>query len=295
MTTTIAVAGPAAPSAGLQPTARAPNRAAERITRRSYLSYSQIALMRSCPRHFAYQYVERVPKDFLPSTLLLGGGIHAALELHLRAKLEGLRVTQEAMLSAYHDSWNRTQRDSGGVPVRFNKTETADTVHALADRMIGAFMASPLAEPKGTIVGIEEELRIVLNSDLPDVLAKVDLVTHTDGSLHVIDFKTSRSSWTEQKAQESGDQLVLYGQTVARMSRSMGLPVKLHFAVLTKHKVPRVQVLPVASDDRRVEVMRDGVAQVWAAIQTGNFYPSPSPQNCTTCPFRSRCPIFAGH
>jgi len=294
MTTTLAVAGLAAPPPGLQRTARAPNRAAERITGRNYLSYSQVSLMRTCPRHFAYQYVERVPKDFLPSTLLLGGGIHAALELHLRAKLEGLRVTQEAMLSAYHDSWNRTQRDSGGIPVRFNKSESADTVHALADRIIAAFLASPLAEPKGTIVGIEEELRIVLDPGLPDVLAKVDLVTHTDGSIHVIDFKTSRSNWTEEKAQESGDQLVLYGQTLAQMSRSMGLPIKLHFAVLTKHKVPRVQVLPVVADERRVEVMRGGVAQVWAAIQSGNFYPSPSPQNCTTCPFRSRCPIFAG-
>ena len=151
-----------------------------------------------------------------------------------------------------------------------------------------------MAEPNGTIVGIEEELRVMLDADLPDLLARVDLVTQTEGALNVIDFKTSRSSWTEQKAQESGDQLVLYGKTVARMSRSLGLPVKLHFAVLTKHKVPRVQVLPVMADENRVSVMRDGVAQVWAAIQSGNFYPNPSPMNCTACPFRSKCPVFAG-
>ncbi|MGA2501994.1 MAG: PD-(D/E)XK nuclease family protein, partial [Tepidisphaeraceae bacterium] len=120
------------------------------------------------------------------------------------------------------------------MPVRFNKDENTDTLHALADRMLAAFLASPLAQPKGTILGVEEELRIVLDPDLPDVLARVDLVTQTDGALHVVDWKTSRSRWTEQKALESGDQLVIYGVTVGKMSRSLGLPVNLHFGIITK-------------------------------------------------------------
>jgi CRISPR/Cas system-associated exonuclease Cas4 (RecB family) len=75
----------------------------------------------------------------------------------------------------------------------------------------------------------------------------------------------------------------------------MALAIKLHFGVLTKHKAPRVQVLPVIADEQRVDIMRDSIMQIWAAIQSGNFYPSPSPQNCVTCPFRSRCPMFSGH
>jgi putative RecB family exonuclease len=281
--------------APVQPRQRAPNQLAEQITGRPYLSHTQVSLMRSCPRKFAFQYVENAPKDFLPTSLLFGGSIHSALELFFRARLEGLAVTHEALLSAFHDNWRRQQSAAGvDVPVRFNKTEDADTVHVLADRMIGAFLASPLASPKGTILGIEEELRVVLDPDLPDFLAKVDLVTQTDGSLHVIDFKTSRSRWNEQKAEESGEQLVIYGVTMARMSTSLGLPVKLHFAVLTKHKTPLVQLISVATDPQRVATMRESVGQVWTAIQSGNFYPSPSPQNCTSCPFRSRCPVFAG-
>jgi CRISPR/Cas system-associated exonuclease Cas4 (RecB family) len=179
------------------------------------------------------------------------------------------------------------------VPVRFNKNQDIDTLHALAGRMITAFLASALANPKGVILGIEEELRVVLDPALPDVLAKVDLVTQTDGTLHVIDFKTSRSRWTDEKAREGGDQLVLYAATVEKMAHAMGLPVKLHFAVLTKHKTPQVQLLPVATDVGRVAMLREGVAQVWQAIQSGNFYPSPSPMNCSTCPFKSKCPVFA--
>ena len=133
----------------------------------------------------------------------------------------------------------------------------------------------------------------MLDLQIPDLLAKVDLVTHTDGALHVIDWKTSRSRWSEQKAQENGEQLVLYGATVSAMSVSLNLPVKLHFAIVTRAKKPQVQLIPVPGDSGRLEQLKENIGQVWQAIQSGNFYPSPSPQHCTTCPFRSRCPVFA--
>jgi CRISPR/Cas system-associated exonuclease Cas4 (RecB family) len=272
---------------------RPPNRLAEQITGRTYLSHSQISTMRSCPRKFAFLYVEKAPADFIPSSLIFGGSIHSSLELHFRARLEGLHTTHAALISAYRDSWRR-QKEQGGdnIPVRFNKDLDENQIHALAERMIAAFMSSPLASPKGTVLGIEEELRVQLDPELPDLLAKVDLVTQTDGCLHVVDFKTSRSRWNEQKAEESGEQLLLYGVTVAEMSPHLGRAVKLHFAIITKAEKPVVQLIPVPSSPDRVESLKESVAAVWSAIQTGNFYPSPSPQNCTTCPYRSRCPVF---
>jgi CRISPR/Cas system-associated exonuclease Cas4 (RecB family) len=55
-----------------------------------------------------------------------------------------------------------------------------------------------------------------------------------------------------------------------------------------------VQLLPVETNPNRVAAMKENVAAVWEAIQIGNFYPNPSPMNCTGCQFRSRCPVFAG-
>ena len=74
--TTLAVADPSAPLAGEGPppaAERPANRLARAITGRPYLSYSQLALMRACPRKFAFQYVENAPKDFVPSGLIFGG------------------------------------------------------------------------------------------------------------------------------------------------------------------------------------------------------------------------------
>lgn len=274
---------------------RQPNQIALTITGRPYISHSQLNLMRSCPFKFSCQYVRKFQPDFQPSSLIFGGSIHSALEFYMRARLEGLKVTQGALLSAFHDSWRRQREQVGqDVPVRFNAGEDDDKLHDLADRMLKAFLASPLAAPKGTILGIEEELKVVLHPDLPDLLAKVDLVTQTDGALHIVDFKTSRSKWTEAKAMESGEQLLLYTSSVRSISTHLHLPVHLHFAIITKAKKPVVQILPIPSNTEGLDALKDSIIQIWEAIQTGNFYPSPSPMNCTNCPFKSKCPIFKG-
>ena len=133
-----------------QPRTRPPNRLAERITGRTYLSHSQISLMRTCGRKFSHIYVEKTPPDFIPNSLIFGGSIHAAVEFFFRCKLEGLGVTYEALLSAYHDAWRRQleqarQQAGKAVPVQFSKIlPDADAAHALAARMVAAFLASPL-------------------------------------------------------------------------------------------------------------------------------------------------------
>jgi hypothetical protein len=65
-----------------------------------------------------------------------------------------------------------------------------------ADRLLRAFLNSDFSQPAGTIIGIEEELRGELVPGCPDLLARVDLLVETDDALIVQDFKTSRSSWS---------------------------------------------------------------------------------------------------
>lgn len=276
----------------LQPRERPPNEQAKQITGRPYLSYSQLSLMRACPRKFSFQYVGQVTPDFLSSSLLFGASIHAAFELHFRALLEGLTATPEALLSAYHDAWRHCLAASPNTPVRFNKGEDIHKLSTLAHLTINAFLRSELAVPNGKILGVEEELRVVLHPDLPDLLARVDLVYWSDDALHVVDFKTSRSKWSQEKVQESLDQLLLYAQATSEMSQSLSLPVKLHFAVVTKAKKPVVQVLDAPVHPSRLEAVQEGVAQVWDAIKAGHFYPNPSQMNCSLCQFQSRCPVF---
>ena len=274
---------------------RQPNQVAMQITGRPYVSYSQLSLMRSCPKKFEFQYVQNAPKDFLPISLIYGGSLHASLESFYRARLEGVTLSADEMKIAYQFAWQENLTQAGeGVPVKYGAKEDEAAVHALADRTIAAFLESPLATPKGIVLGIEEELQIVLHPDLPDMLARVDLVTSSDSALFVTDFKTSRSKWTPEKAQESSEQLQIYASAAADMAAQMTLPVKLVFAVLTKAKSPQVQILPVPTDSDRIAAMTESAVQTWSAIVAGNFYAAPHPMNCSTCPYRSRCSAFGG-
>jgi hypothetical protein len=151
---TMTLATPARAPAQPQTVARATpmreaSKLAQRLTGRDYLSYSQLSTMRACPRKFSYVYIENVPQDFVSSSLIFGGAVHAALELFYRRRLEGLSCDHAALAAAWADGWQRQCRQSPDVPIRFSKAETCDSLHALAERMLAAFLASPLAEPKG--------------------------------------------------------------------------------------------------------------------------------------------------
>ena len=290
---TTTVSGAVAPASIAARTLRPANRLAQQITGRPYLTFAQVALIRACPRKFAFQHVEHAPREFLPSSIVFGGSIRSALELYFLCCQAKLGVTPEALMSAYHDGWNRQRREAGNVPVRFNKNEDADTLHTLADRMLRAFLSSDLAHPQGVILGVEQEFRVVLDEDLPDVLVRVDLVTQTDEAVDVINWKTSRSRWSQQKTQDFGGPLILYRAMIQSLSSGLGLPVKLHLGVMTKAKTPRVQLIPVGAEADQVAAATESVAQAWSAIRYGCFYANPAPQNCTTCPFRTRCPEAA--
>ncbi len=158
--------------------------------------------------------------------------------------------------------------------------------------MIEAFLASDLAKPEGALIAIEETLTGQLHEDLPDLVARIDVIWQTDESTHLMDLKTSRSRWSEAKVRESADQLLLYQLLASRMAPDQEL--QLHFGVITKAKSPAVQLLDVPQDENRTSKVVDLMLPVWNAMKTGVDFASPSPMSCSTCPFQSRCPAYHG-
>lgn len=258
----------------------------------THLSWSQIGLMRSCPQKFYFTYVAKAPKDFVASSLKFGSAVHAGLEAYFRARMEGLSGDQNALMDAYQASWQHEEEP--GVPIRYNKSEDITTLETTARGMFTAFLKHPMAEARCDVIGIEESFQAELAPDLPEVMARVDLVYASEGAVHLVDFKTSRSRWNPAKVAEAADQLRLYEILTSQITGDT--PVELHFGVLTKAKTPAFDLLPVPPADSDVTVLEQitGVfRQVYQAMKAGNFYPAPSPQNCTTCPFKSRCPAWA--
>ena len=257
---------------------------------RDYLSYSAVRTFQGCPLKYRFRYIDGLPEDCGSSSLVFGSAIHAAVEFYFTQQLAGeVEPSLDELLDAYQQTW----RDRSEQEVRFNKSETADTLHSLADRMLRAFLASDLTKQDGRIIGVEEELRGELSAKLPDLLGRVDLLLETDDSVIVQDFKTSRSAWNEYQAEDQSEQLLLYGDLVRRLVP--GKKVRLQFAVITKAKSPKVQLLEASFDESKLDRTKRVFESVWSAISAGHFYPAPNPMQCSGCGYRRQCDAWRGN
>jgi len=262
--------------------------AAPRI--RDYLSYSALNLYRQCPLRYKFRYLDGLPEGLVSSSLVFGSAVHRAAELHFNRLLSGGPLPDAGeLLAAYHDAW-RDQLEVGEV--RFGKDEDPSSLSQLAARMLEVFRTSPVAQPVGHVIGVEEELRGAIIPGVPDLLGRIDLLVETADAVIISDLKTSRSRWSREQADDSAEQLLLYSELVKDLVP--GKRLRLQFAVLTKTKEPVLDLHEVPADTRRIDRTKRIVERVWRAIDSKVFYPSPSPMQCPSCSFREQCRAWTG-
>jgi len=271
---------------GVEPSTTSPS-----VPRAEHISYSAITTYQQCPLRYRFRYVDGLPEPFVSSSLLFGGAIHSALEFHFTERLIGHEPPSlDMLLDMFQAAWR--ERAAEYDEIRFGRGETHSSLSALADRMLTEFCASPAAAWDETVVGIEEELRGELVPDVPELLARIDLLTATSDALVITDFKTARSRWSREQAEGSAFQLLLYSELVRRLMPDRD--VRLRFLVLTKTKQPAVEPFDVTLSPRRAHRTVKAVEHTWRAIEAGHFYPAPNPMNCASCPFRSPCEAWTG-
>jgi putative RecB family exonuclease len=239
---------------------------------------------------FFFRYVEGLPEETVSSALVFGSGIHAAAELWFNELMTGNPAPdQDTLLAAFWNSW---QGRNDELPIRYSKNEDINSIGQLADRVLTAFRQSEFANPKGTIIAIEEELRGELVPGVPDLLGIVDLIVETEDDLQIVDLKTSKSRWSPSKVLESGTQLLLYGELATRLAPDKN--IRLEFAVATKTKQPIIESHEVPCDPQQVERMKRTVEAVWRSISARHFYPAPSAMSCAGCAYRKPCRQWTG-
>jgi putative RecB family exonuclease len=204
----------------LTPTARGnghprpptPGEVAQALTGRDYVSYSQISLFQSCPLKWHFTYVEKVQPESTSAALLVGSSIHAAIQHHLESQLASdKQPTVDELMAVFSKNWKDEAKE---IPVDYSREENAESQAELGRRMLESFLASPYSKVEGHTLAIEETLRVSLHAELPDLVAKVDHISAVDHQLVVTDFKTCRSMWSRETAEEHAQQLHLYSEAV---------------------------------------------------------------------------------
>lgn len=272
-----------------------PNEIAHAMTGRPHVTYSEVRSFQSCPLKWKYQYVDRVMPERLSAAMLLGSGIHAAVELHFESLLAAVPPPDvDRMMVAFQTCW---ETDAVKAEVQYSRGQDESAIMATARRMLEEFAASPLADPLGEIVGVEESFKVHLGDDLPSLAGRVDMITldRQKNELTITDFKTARSVWSQANAIEQSDQLVLYAQGCESIARDFGADVTLRYVVVTKTKQPKIDAITVPYDRSRVLRSQAIIRQVFSAMKVGSVYPVPSPMNCSTCSFVKRCAHWHRH
>jgi len=265
------------------------NEVAKKLTGRDYISWSALSTFRTCPLKYKFRYVDGIPEESVSAALVFGTGIHTAVEQHFQALLSGdPKPDLDALLFAYRSAWLPHDPDA----IQFGSLETRASLDALAARMLTAFLSSPAASVQGRVLGVEEEIRGMLVEGVPDLYGRVDLLTEDADTLVVTDIKTSRSRWSAEQVEDSGEQLLLYSHLASEISP--GKKIATRFLVLTKTKEPVVEEHAREVNPSAVKRTLAGVERVWRAIESGVFYPAPSTMNCASCGYRSACRAWMG-
>ncbi len=258
--------------------------------KRDYISWSAISTYQQCPLRFYFRYIQGLDERFVSASFAFGGAVHSAAEFHFNELMAGNPPPdQDTLLGVFWEEWKTR---SEAAVIRFGKKQDLNSIALTADRVIEAFRKSDLAQPKGRIIGVEEELRSELIPGLPVILGRIDLIVESDDALTITDLKTARVQWSAKQAKRSGEQLMLYAGLAKDLAP--GKPVNLEFAVITKGAKPTIESLPVSFDRRRLDRTQLIMRRVWDSILDGRFFPSPSPLNCPGCAFRAACDAWPG-
>ena len=254
-----------------------------------HVSHSSISTFQACPLKWHFRYVQKLPEEVIGSALVFGCAVHSAVERHFQGLLEtGSAPELETLLAAYDECWQSFDTDK----IRFGRSDDAASMRELAERMLKTFQQHEFASPDGTIVAIEESMRGAFAAGVPDVLARIDLAVQNGDELVVTDFKTSRSKWSSDQANDNSEQLLLYADLAGRVLD--GRKIRLQYAVVSKTKEPVLEIHEVEFDPERLKRTKAVFREVWNAISTGAIYPAPNPMNCHTCGYKTACREWQG-
>jgi putative RecB family exonuclease len=250
-----------------------------------HVSVSQLKTWLRCPRQYELKYIRGAEPELVPYALVFGSAFHAALAAHYGEKQAGRALTAGELVDVFSTSW-ADHRDRG-VPIEVPEKD-GDPV-ALAQRMLAVFLEHD-AGSSPEVLAVEQPVTAVLHDpETGEVLEErltgfVDLLLREDGRTVVVENKTSARRYAEEQLRFDV-QLTAY-QLALRQS---GVDdVGLRYQVVTKTKLPVVQIEDVRRDEQDEEDFLRTAVGVLRAIDAGVSYPLRGWQ-CRSCPFRQAC------
>ncbi len=260
-------------------------------------SSSKLKLFTQCPQEYFFNYLDPVKMKMktklkqMPENIYsfhtLGKAVHNAITLFYYLPLS--QRTEETLLKKLEEAWVSEARWNKKPPLLqwggFESLEEERGVYTEAIKMLKNFLRMTEENPAIHYLPTEDfrrsikdyqDLIVALNDDY-DISGKFDLITkNDDGSLHIIDFKTSKKEETDPF------QLDFY-QLLAELNFDQ--PVKkASFYFLKTGKKKNFEV-----KKKGEEIKNEVLGKIEKIKKTKEWQPRPS-KLCQYCLFTSFCP-----
>lgn len=260
-----------------------------------YISVSQVKSFLMCPRKYELHYVLREEPAFVPVALAFGSAIHESLAAYYgEVKATGEPLRRDLVLEVFRDAWAKAE--DGPVPLQPDEDE--DGTDKIVDKgvsMLHSFCeyASKTGAPE--VESVERSFAVsIQDPDTGEVFEEqlvgtVDLIVREEGQRVVVEHKTAAKKY-------GVDQIRFDLQPTAYKlaARELGLgEVGLRYQVITKTKVPVIQVADLHRDDRDEDDFLRTVGGVLRAIDSGVAFPLRGWQ-CRSCPYAHACSVTPG-
>lgn len=242
-----------------------------------HTSATQLATYASCPRRYAYRYVEHLAPEVRAPGLALGSAVHSTIGWWFEQRATERDVVVEDAA--------RVLRADLAAAIAFDNMRWGDSSPTLlaeeGERLVRMFLAA-----HGELPVQETELRFDLLVVDPDTGAPMPrpLVGYFDVELatgNVIELKTVRRAYAETTL-ATNIQFAAY-RTAARY-----LGVDVEVMALVRNKTPRIQHVVLPHDRDVSRWFMRAASQIERAILAGHFPPAPG-SSCASCEYRGAC------
>jgi hypothetical protein len=244
-----------------------------------------------CPAFYTFKYVRGEAPAFVPVTLAFGTAIHAGLAAYyLQIKTAGEPLPRDLLLDAFRAAW--ADAADGPVPLQLDE-EDESSFDQLTDKgvsMLHAFYEHAATQNGFEVESVERSFAVTVRDPNTgealeeQLIGTIDLLVREGSRRVVVEHKTAAKRY-------GVDQLRWDLQPTAyRLGcRGAGLgDVGLRYQVLTKTKVPAIQLADVSRDEQDEFDFLRTVIGVLRAVEAGVDHPVPG-WACRSCPYAYTC------
>ncbi|HDQ43920.1 MAG TPA: PD-(D/E)XK nuclease family protein [bacterium] len=238
------------------------------------LSHYQIDDYLTCPLKYKYVHILHLP--FFHHTIVYGKAVHAAVETYFKHKMGGYPVTSDDLFIAYRAAWRNI-----GFLSREHEERRFESGRSAIRRFFEREEASGHVPRQ-----IEEPFSFMMERNR--IAGRWDRVDVRDGSVVIVDFKTSevyRQEEADKKTRESL-QLAIYAMAYAETHGELPEAVELHF-------LESGLVGSFRHTEKTLGKFREKMDGAASGIRRREYAATPGYNACRFCAYVEICPSAA--